>query len=200
MGLSEHPSTEVLSTYVRGATSPGVALAVETHMELCETCRSDAGPAYSSPSDVEAGARPSKATRQVDVMDDLPAGRQRSAALGRVRPGPWRRVARGVRRSPLRSACGLGESVFLLTASAGAALGLPAAAHLVVVLRGAVRRADGVYARGDFIEAAGVRLQGARGDEVAGCLCLVVGDDDLYGSSLVGLLRGSTRSLAEPQD
>jgi anti-sigma factor ChrR (cupin superfamily) len=198
MGLSEHPSTEVLSAYLRGATSPGVALAVEAHTELCETCRSEAGAAYPSLPDVEAVLP--KAREGVDVMDDLPARRQRSAALGRVRPGPWRRIARGVRRSPLRSACGLGEAVFLLNASAGAPLELPAAAHLVVVLRGAVRGADRVYARGDFIESAGIRLQGAGGDEVTGCLCLVVGDDDLYGTSLLGLLKGATRSLVRSQD
>jgi putative transcriptional regulator len=102
------------------------------------------------------------------------------ATFERMAKGRWRRVALGIRRAPLRGVSGLGESVHLLDAASDAPLRLPAATRLLLVLRGAVRTAASAYLPGDFIETAGARLKEARAHAASGCLCLVVGDDDLY--------------------
>jgi hypothetical protein len=50
------------------------------------------------------------------------------------------------------------------------------------VLRGAVRAGTSVHSPGDFVDKAGVRLKEASAHGASDCLCLVVGDDDLYGN------------------
>ena len=186
MAISQHLSAELLSSYLLGVTAPGVALAVEAHMALCEQCRCEAGLEQQPSSGPEAPY--GKPRGQASILDDLPVTRLGSAALGPVATGPWRRVARGVRRSRLQGASGLGESVHLLSAEPGAPLRLPAAAQLLVVLQGAVGTADSVHPRGDFIDTAGVRLKEASGHDGVGCLCLIVGDDDLYEPPAIDLL------------
>jgi anti-sigma factor ChrR (cupin superfamily) len=186
MAISQHLSAELLSSYLLGVTAPGVALAVEAHIGLCEQCRCEAGlEQQPSPTQDALGG---KARAHASILNDLPAARLGSAALGRVATGPWRRVARGVKHSRLRGVGGLGESVHLLSADPGAPLRLPAAAQLLVVLRGAVGAGDALHPRGDFIDTAGVRLKEANSGGV-GCLCLIVGDDDLYQRPTIGLFR-----------
>ena len=80
---------------------------------------------------------------------------------------------------------GLGESVHLLKAAPDAPLMLPAATHLLVVLQGAIRTAATIYSPGDLIETAGIRLREARAHSASSCVCLVVGDDDVYEELLV---------------
>jgi anti-sigma factor ChrR (cupin superfamily) len=181
MGVSAHLSAELLSSYRLGTIAPGAALAVEAHIGLCEACRCEAGLTEHPGPNPAAVAPPDDGPVYVGALDDPPAGAAGSTALARVATGPWRRVARGVRRSRLGGVSGLGESVHLLTAEPGAPLKLPPAAHLLVVLRGAVRAGASVHSRGDFVDRAGVRLNGASAHGASDCLCLVVGDDDLYG-------------------
>jgi hypothetical protein len=68
----------------------------------------------------------------------------------------------------------------LLTGEPGAPLNLPSAAHLLVVLGGAVQAGASIHAQGDLIDMAGVRLKEARVHGASDCLCLVVGDDSLF--------------------
>ena len=189
MGICEHLSADLLSDYLRGAAAPGRALAVEAHLELCEQCRREAGRAV--PRGSMSGDQGPAEEPQIEAGEaDNPApGRGLPAVLTRTAKGPWRRVAPGVRRSRLRGVSGLGESAQLLSVDPGALLGLPPAASVVVVLRGGVRSAVSVHPPGDFIETAGIRLQDASADSAAGCLCLVVGDDDLYRRPVLDQLR-----------
>jgi anti-sigma factor ChrR (cupin superfamily) len=180
METSTHLPTELLSSYRLGTIAPGAALAVEAHMRLCEHCRAEAGlTEHPGPSPASV-ALVEETQGYVGALDDAPGAGLGLAALGRVTTGAWRRVARGVRRSQLGGVSGLGESVHLLTVEPGARLNLPAAADLLVVLRGAVRTGASVHSRGDFIDTAGARLKEASAHGASDCLCLVVGDDDLY--------------------
>jgi anti-sigma factor ChrR (cupin superfamily) len=189
MRISKHLSAELLSSYRLGAIAPGAALAVEAHIGLCEQCRCEAGLTEHPGPNPGPVAPPDEAQDHVGALDDPSAAGLSPPALGRVATGPWRRVAQGVRHSRLGGVSGLGESVHLLTAEPGAPLNLPHAAHLVVVLGGAVRAGASVHSRGDFIDTAGVRLREASVHGPSDCLCLVVGDDDLFGRPAVDLRR-----------
>jgi anti-sigma factor ChrR (cupin superfamily) len=198
MGISAHLSAEWLSSYLLGVIAPGAAVAVEAHMRLCEHCRGKAGLTEHRGPSPGSVALPDETQGYVGALDDIPAAGVGFAALGRVTTGPWRRVARGVQRSQLGGVSGLGESVHLLTAEPGAPLNLPPAAHLLVVLRGAIRVGASVHSRGDFIEMTGIRLKEASACGTSDCLCLVVGDDDLYGRPSVDLPKRS-RPSAKPR-
>jgi anti-sigma factor ChrR (cupin superfamily) len=180
VSISKHLSAELLSTYRLGDIAPGAALAVEAHIGLCEQCRCEAG-LTERPEQNPGSVTPAiEGQYCAGVPDDASAAGVGPPALGRVATGPWRRVAQGVRHSQLAGVSGLGESVHLVTAEPTAPLSLPRAAHLLVVLRGAVRAGGIVHSRGDVIDKAGVHLKGARVDGASDCLCLVVGDDDLF--------------------
>lgn len=199
MEISEHLSAELLSSYLLGTIAPGAALAVEAHIGLCEQCRYEAGLTEHPGASPGAAPELDKVHGGVGAPDDLSGGGVGPAALGRVTTGGWRRIARGVRSSRLGGVSGLGESVHLLAAEVGAPLSLPAAAHFLVVLEGAVRAGDRVHSQGDFIDTAGVRLKEASADGPSACLCLVVGDDDLYARPLIDLLKQLLAGVAKPR-
>jgi putative transcriptional regulator len=57
---------------------------------------------------------------------------------------------------------------------------LPDAADLLLVASGAVRVGLSRYVGGDFLDLSDAPASHATADARTGCLCLVVGDDDLY--------------------
>lgn len=178
----EHPSAALLSDYGRGGLAPGAALAVVAHLDLCRQCRLTLG---------EMAGRRSTAVTSPNVPDGgLAAARGRHEApsaagplpraLRRIVVGRWRGAGRDVMSAPLRGVSGLGESVHLLRAAAGASFVLPDAAELLLVARGAVRVGLSRYAGGDFLDLSDARASRAMADARTGCLCLVVGGDELY--------------------
>ncbi|KRA67224.1 hypothetical protein ASD89_03175 [Caulobacter sp. Root656] len=180
----EHPSAALLSGYDRGELAPGAALAVVVHLDLCRQCRLTLR--------WMAGRR-STATTSMNVPDGgLAAARGRHAAplaagplprvLRRIAVGRWRGAGRGVMSAPLRGVSGLGESVHLLRVAPGVSFALPDAAELLLVAIGAVRVGLSRYVGGDFLDLADARASHATADARTGCLCLVVGGDELYRS------------------
>jgi len=178
----EHPSAALLSDYDRGGLAPGAALAVVAHLDLCRQCRLTLGRM--------AGRRSTAVTSRNIPDGGLAAARGRHEApsaagplprtLRRMAIGRWRATGRGVMSAPLRGVSGLGESVHLLRVAPGAPFALPNAAELLLVATGAVRVGLNRYAGGDFLDLAATRASHATADARTGCLCLVVGDDELY--------------------
>ena len=178
----EHPSAALLSGYDRGGLAPGAALAVVAHLDLCRQCRltlrwmagrrSTAAPSPNVPDGGLAAALGRHAAPS--AAGPLPR------ALRRIAVGRWHGAGRGVMSAPLRGVSGLGESVHLLRVAPGASFALPDAAELLLVATGAVRVGLSRYAGGDFLDLADARASHATADARTGCLCLVVGDDDLY--------------------
>jgi anti-sigma factor ChrR (cupin superfamily) len=189
IGISRHLSPELLSSYRLGVIAPGAALAVEAHIGLCEQCRREAGLTEHPGPNAGSVAPPGVALDCVGAVDDPSAAGVGAPALGRAATGPLRRVGRGVRHSQLGGVSGLGESVHLLTAEPGAPLNLPSAAHLLVVLGGAVQAGASIHSRGDFIDTASVRLKEASVHGASDCLCLVVGDDSLFDRPTIDLRK-----------
>ena len=178
----EHPSAALLSDYDRGGLPPGAALAVEAHLDLCRQCRLALGRM--------AGRRWTAATSRNVSDGALAAARGRPEApstagplphaLRRIAVGRWRPAGRGVMSAPLRGVSGLGESVHLLRIAPGAPFALPDAAELLLVATGGARVGLGHYAGGDFLDLAAPHAPHATADARTGCLCLVVGGDELY--------------------
>lgn len=196
MAISEHLSDELKSTYLRGATSPGEALAIAAHLSLCEQCQDDVR--LRRPEDKELGGDPQcdNAHHRLLTLADESGGSAQGPKTDCLSGGAWRRVAKGNRNRPLFGASGLGEAVFLLKTETGASTLLPASAQLVVVLRGALRTPEAAFTQGDIIEAAGVRMKHARAEDGMECLCLVVGDDDMYaGHPLASVLSRNLRTF-----
>lgn len=178
----EHLSAALLSDYDRGGLAPGAALAVVAHLDLCRQCRLTLGgmsgrrsTAVTSPNVPDGGLAAARGRREApSAAGPLPR------ALRRIAVGPWRGADREVLSAPLRGVSGLGESAHLLRVAPGASFALPDAADLLLVARGAVRVGLGRYASGDFLDVSDARASRATADARTGCLCLLVGDDELY--------------------
>lgn len=178
----EHPSAALLSDYARGGLAPGAALAVVAHLDLCRQCRLTLGwtagrrsTAVASPNVPDGGLAAARGRPEApSAAGPLPR------ALRRIAVGRWRGAGRDVMSAPLRGVSGLGESVHLLRVAPGASFALPDAAELLLVARGAVRVGLSRYAGGDFLDVRDARASHATADARTGCLCLVVGGDDLY--------------------
>ncbi len=187
MGISEHLSATLASSYFDGSSSPGSALAIEAHLALCEQCRAEPRlRVHAAPA-----GRPG-----TGLLDRILALGAAGAASGgpdfptSMADGRWRRLVRGVKTLPLRGTSGLGEAVRLVAVDRGASLAFPATGQLAVVLRGVARTSEGDFQRGDIIERPRVRLSRAVADDASGCIYLVVGDADMYRGSFLGLLQG----------
>ncbi len=177
----EHPSAVLLSDYSRGALAPGAALAVAAHLDLCRLCRLALGR-------MESRLVTTATSRNVPDggLADAPGRHEAPSAAGplpralrRVAIGRWRPAGQGVTSAPLRAVSGLGETVHLLRAAPGAPFALPDTAEFLLVATGAVRVGLTRYASGDFLDLAATRAQHATADALTGCLCLVVGADEL---------------------
>jgi anti-sigma factor ChrR (cupin superfamily) len=200
MAISEHLSATLVSSYLQGRASPGAALAAEAHLALCEQCAAD--PRLRAHTAPPAGATGSQAQLLVGLLalNDGYGINKRPALPRNATARSWRQVVSGVHVAALRGVSGLGEAVHLLVGEAGARLVLPACARLLVVLRGVVRTAGGAYARGDIVDAAGVALAEATTDGECGCLCLVVGDADMYPNSLLDRIRSAGRGVSRGKE
>ena len=177
MVVSHHPSAEMRSDYRIGNLAPGAALTVAAHLALCRECalvvgdRPRATGLAHRPMQAAGGGPRSPAAdfspeRLPRVLRDIPLGK-------------WRRVGPGVRASRLQGVSGIAESVHFLRASAGARLRLPRTG-LLLVLSGAIATPARQFGLGAFLELADLPSRKARADPVAGCLCLIVGEGDLY--------------------
>jgi putative transcriptional regulator len=179
METSEHLSTKLKSTYLQGMTTPGEALAVAAHLAFCEHCRND--PAMEESAAATSGPLGSCGGPQA-IVEAL--ANQGSRGLPKVpdciNGGAWRRIVKDVRALPLRGVSGLGEAVYLIKAKARARLMLPAGAAIVAILGGRIQVGAGVYGPGDVVELDPSLRDLARGGAAAGCVCLVIGDDEMY--------------------
>jgi anti-sigma factor ChrR (cupin superfamily) len=177
MVLSHHPSAEMRSDYRIGNLAPGAALTVAAHLALCRECALVIGDrpreiGFAHPSLQATGRR-----RRSPAVDPPPERLPR--VLRDIPLGKWRWVGPGVRVNRLQGVSGIAESVHLLRVSAGARFHLPAA-HVLLVLSGAIATLTRQFGPGAFLELADLPSRKVRADTVAGCLCLVVGEDDLY--------------------
>ncbi|EJL33357.1 anti-sigma factor [Caulobacter sp. AP07] len=180
----EHPSAALLSDYDRGGLAPGAALAVVAHLDLCRQCRLALG-RMENRRWTKATSRnvPDGGLADARGRHEAPsAGGPLPRALRRIAVGRWRPAGRGVASAPLQGVSGLGESVHLLKAAPGTPFALPDAAELLLVATGAVQVGLTRYGGGDFLDLAATRVRHAAADARTGCLCLVVGGDELYRS------------------
>lgn len=181
MGTSEHLSATLKSSYLQGTTTPGEALAVAAHLAFCEHCRND--PAMEESAGTTSGPLTSCGGPQA-IVEAL--ANQGSRGLPKVpdcmNGGAWRRIVKDVRALPLRGVSGLGEAVYLIKAKARAHLMLPAGAAIVAILEGRIQAGAGDYGPGDVFELDSDLRDLARGGARAGCVCLVIGDDEMYSS------------------
>jgi putative transcriptional regulator len=177
MVVSLHPSAEMRSDYRIGNLAPGAALTVAAHLALCRECALVLG---DGPRETGLAHRPMQAVgdRRRSPAADLPPERL-PRVLRDIPLGKWRWVGPGVRVNRLQGVSGIAESVHLLRASAGARLHLPQT-HVLLVLSGAIATSARRFGPGAFLELADLPSRKVRADAASGCLCLVVGDDDLY--------------------
>jgi putative transcriptional regulator len=172
MGISEHVSAEMLSDLIGGELSPGLALAVCAHLDLCRTC-CDVARAAGLPEKAKPEPEPVLATPQPGALSRTPS--LRSLTLGRKQ-----RIGKGLAHSPVLGVSGLGESVHLVEISPGAPLDLPVSGEWLLILNGSLQTRRATYGCGDFLGRSGGLLDGALAGG-SGCDCLVVGDEELYG-------------------
>lgn len=182
MPPSHHPSAEIRSASVAGDIAPGAALAVAMHVEFCPVCAigmeamsgmphkpprgsAASGQAHLSFAATEVDERPARDPPVVQKLGDRPLGR-------------WRWIWPGLRLAHVGEASGLGEAVYLLRASPGAALPFGAAAGLgpLVVLDGGFTAEGETFRRGDFLDLETRAPPRASADREAGCHCLIVTD------------------------
>jgi len=191
MPADRHPSQELHAAYRTGDTSPGTALALTVHAEICAVCRGDVQ-RFTPPArggHIGAGRGRAGQTSAAAV-----AGMQ-SPSIAELRQSLWRWLSPGVRVAELHGASGLGEAVYLLKLSPGRAIpakGLSALGH-VVVLAGGLQDDGESYEPGDYLEAERQPLRRPSAARPDGSLCLIVTDGSWPGrglSKLLAPLRG----------
>ncbi|MCL7464132.1 ChrR family anti-sigma-E factor [Phaeovulum sp. NW3] len=194
--INHHLTEDLLADYATGVLDEAFALAVATHVSLCDECRArlgalealggsvletagavamDEGSLDAVFARIAGGPGDTKPRRSAGV---LPAPLQDYVGgdLAAVR---WRPVGMGVRQAILRT-CGTGRAR-LLYIPAGVAV--PDHGHngreLTLVLQGAFRDEDGRFARGD-VECADEAVEHTPVAELGeDCICLAVTDAPL---------------------
>lgn len=149
MGPTHHPSAQALANFLIGDCSPGAALLLTRHVELCPRCASRVqalGAAGVAPSD-----------------------------LGN---GETQALAPGLELTAINGASGLGEAVYQIKAAPETALPLelPQPIAELLVVEGALVADERTYRKGDFLaldEAPKKRLLSGP----SGCTCLVTAHD-----------------------
>lgn len=209
-----HPPEDLLWDYHRGRLSPGMRLAVRTHMELCPLCRSELklfdsiggallddieGVAMSDnaldlalarierPEEPEPSGSARKTVKRPAFLEgfDLPESLKTADIPGRY----W--AAPGVWMAPVRfGEDAQGTKTYLMFVRRG--MVMPEHTHrgreITLMLKGTFNDLNGSYSRGDFVLCdETVRHSPAMGlDE--DCLCLVAQDGLILPKTLLGKL------------
>lgn len=172
MGITHHPSAQLVADYLIANTSPGVALAVAAHIERCPKCGLRAAVAGGGSGQTEF------ASLRVSELGAEIAPRSRPGALGQVQLQPWAALGEGIEGALALNASGLGEVVYVLRAAAKSDIG-PAnlkSAFVLLVTEGALT-IDGRRLRaGDLVEIAASPAV-ALADPSKGVSLLVVADE-----------------------
>lgn len=194
--INHHLTEDLLADYATGVLDEAFALAVATHVSLCDECRARLGALEALGGSVlETAGSVAMAEGSLDAVFARIAGGPGDAAPRRsagVLPAPlqdyvggdlaavrWRPVGMGVRQAILRTG-GTGRAR-LLYIPAGVAV--PDHGHngreLTLVLQGAFRDEDGRFARGD-VECADEAVEHTPVAEAGeDCICLAVTDAPL---------------------
>lgn len=119
-----HPSAQTLADFLTGDCSPGTALLIARHIELCPQCRS-----------------------RVQQMGAA------GAATYEPSQGAWQAHSPGVELAPLDAVSGLGEAVYAIRAEAGAQVQVDAPLHIaeILILLGGFEQGGKAYRGGDFV-------------------------------------------------
>jgi len=123
MTPNHHPSPQALADFLIGDCSAGTATLLGLHFEICPRCRGLIQQMGATGSPINIGPLE-----------------------------PWTTIAAGVEVAAAHSAGGIGETVYMLRAEAGASvpLHLPIAMAEFLVLEGGFELAGEAYATGDF--------------------------------------------------
>jgi putative transcriptional regulator len=204
MSIVHHLPDPILMAYAAGNLPEAFSLVVATHVSLCDDCRArlqafeavggtlldqtDAPPVSDA---ALAATMQLIATREKDpIRSRMPASAVFPAPLrdyvgGDLDAVRWRSVAGGVRQSILASS--KSGTVRLLHIPAGAAM--PDHGHrgteMTMVLTGAFRDADGLFARGDVEVATEATSHTPVAEPGEDCVCLAATDAPLRFSGLI---------------
>lgn len=202
MSPRHHVADDLLLDYASGALAEGWSLAVATHLSLCPQCRARLGTAEA------AGGQLMETVRLEPAADSWVAVRARLGApenlaatppASAVLPKPlrdyiggdleairWKAIGTAGAQARLRTADGRTQ-VRLLKIPAGQPV--PEHSHrgreLTVVLAGAFRDGDMVFARGDMEDADEETQHIPTATPEADCICLAVTDAPLRFTSWV---------------
>lgn len=209
MSIAHHLSDDLLESYATGALGEGWSLAVATHLALCPSCRARAEAAdeiggavlaLAGEQQVAADAWPAMQARLRDERRVLrPAVAARAETLTPILPRPLRDYVgsdvdaikwQGLGRSASQLRIHTPDrqtQVRLLRIPAGKPV--PEHSHggreLTLVLSGAFRDGERIFARGDVEDAdASITHQPVATDE-ADCVCLAVTDAPLRFTSWI---------------
>lgn len=204
MSISHHLPDPILLAFAADTLPEAFGLVVATHVSLCDECRARlhafeavGGTVLEDIDEVAVSGDALAATMQLIAARGKEPIRSRMAASA-VFPAPlrdyvggdldavrWRSVTGGVRQSILASS--RTGSVRLLYIPAGAAM--PDHGHrgteMTLVLRGAFRDAEGVFARGDVEVANESTLHTPVAEPGEHCVCLAATDAPLKFSGLL---------------
>lgn len=204
MSITHHLPDPILMAYAAGTLPEAFGLVVATHVSLCDDCRTRlhafeavGGAVLEDVGDVAVSDDALAATmRLIDQRGKEPIRSRMPAAA--VFPAPlrdyvggdladvrWRSVAGGVRQSILASS--KSGTVRLLHIPAGVAM--PDHGHrgteLTLVLKGAFRDEDGLFARGDVEVATEATSHTPIAEPGEDCVCLAATDAPLRFSGLL---------------
>jgi anti-sigma factor ChrR (cupin superfamily) len=143
---NHHPNAQSLANFLIGDCSPGVALLIARHLELCTRCAA-----------------------RIQAMGAV------GGAAGEVSYGPARVLREGIELAPLEGVAGLGEAVLRIRADGGRRLplGAPHRPAEILVLEGGFTADGESYVAGDFLSLDERPLRQAVSDPRAGCVYLV---------------------------
>ena len=210
--IKHHLTDELLMAYASGNLPEAFSLVIATHVSLCDECRAQLGSfeaiggALVEDNDgIAVGDGALEATlRMIEAMPEQPTEVAQKLGEESVFPSPlqdyvggdladvkWRQVPGGVKQAVLKTSND--ATVRLLSIPAGAAM--PDHGHrgteLTLVLQGAFRDDDGLFARGD-VEVADEDLHHTPVAEGGvDCICLAATDAPLR-------FRGLLPRVAQP--
>lgn len=196
MNPRHHPSSDTLAAYGAGALEPGFGLVVGAHVETCSTCRVKLR-GYEAASGAALEALPiaelasDALTRVMSRLDErvtTAAATDRRPLIDRLPLKAKKWIAPGVWVAAVDTPHAPDNRVYVLRVAAGA----PTARHehsgaeFCTVLSGAYRDELGLFAAGDFAEAAGDLNHQPMVQGGEACLCLFATEGRLKPHGLLG--------------